>query len=116
MTVRSIRPETSTGLKEFYQRVRSKNAAPLWEVLSEIVLPERRPSCHSSLWQYDEMRPLLIESGGLITLETCERRVLVLENPGLPGISQIAQSLYAGLHFSRAQGPGAHRALNSEIL
>ena len=99
MTVRSIKPETSTELKEFYQRLSSKNAAPLWEVISEIVLSEPRPSCQPSLWRYDEMRPLLMESGGLTTIEASERRVLVLENPGLLGISQITQSLYAGLQL-----------------
>lgn len=45
------------------------------------------------------MRPLLMEAGGLITAKEAERRVLVLENPGVRGLSQITQSLYAGLQL-----------------
>jgi len=40
-----------------------------------------------------------MESGGLITASEAERRVLMLENPGIPGSSQITQSLYAGLQL-----------------
>jgi gentisate 1,2-dioxygenase len=49
------------------------------------------------LCQFDELRPLLLEAGRLITAKEAERRVLVLENSGLRGTSQITQSLYAGL-------------------
>ena len=45
------------------------------------------------------MRPLLMEAGERITAEQAERRVLVLENPGLRGTSQITQTLYAGLQM-----------------
>jgi gentisate 1,2-dioxygenase len=51
------------------------------------------------LWRYDEIRPLLMEAGRLITAKEAERRVLVLENPGLRGASQITQSLYAGVQL-----------------
>jgi gentisate 1,2-dioxygenase len=50
-------------------------------------------------WRFDEMRALLMEGGRLITAKEAERRVLVLENPGLRGRSQITQSLYAGLQL-----------------
>jgi gentisate 1,2-dioxygenase len=50
-------------------------------------------------WSYQEMRPLLLEAGARISAEQAERRVLVLENPGLRGASQITQSLYAGLQL-----------------
>ena len=45
------------------------------------------------------MRPFIAEAGRLITAEEAERRVLILENPGLPGMSRITQSLYAGLQL-----------------
>ena len=51
------------------------------------------------LWRYDELRPLLMEAGRLLTAEEAERRVLILENPGLAGRSQITDSLYAGLQL-----------------
>ena len=46
------------------------------------------------------MRPLLLEAGRLLTPKEAERRVLILENPGLPaGQSRITGSLYAGLQL-----------------
>jgi gentisate 1,2-dioxygenase len=42
---------------------------------------------------------MLMEAGDLITAREAERRVLMLENPGLPGLSQITQSLYAGVQL-----------------
>jgi gentisate 1,2-dioxygenase len=92
-------PETTVERQEFYERLRGKNAAPLWESLADIVLPKPRPGSVPALWRYEEMRPLLMESGGLITAQEAERRVLMIENPGLQGLPQITQSLYAGLQL-----------------
>jgi gentisate 1,2-dioxygenase len=93
------KPQTSAEREEFYQRLDTRSAAPLWKVLGEIVTPEPRPACVPVLWRYDELRPLVMESGQLITAKEAERRVLVLENPGARGTSRITQSLYAGLQL-----------------
>lgn len=93
------KPLPSSARQEFYRRLRAKNAAPLWEVLADLVTPQPKPRCVPALWKYEDMRALLMESGGLITAQEAERRVLVLENPGIPGMSQITQSLYAGLQL-----------------
>jgi gentisate 1,2-dioxygenase len=85
--------------REFYQRIAKLHAAPLWEVLGEIVGARPHPAALPALWRYDEMRPFLMESGDLITAREAERRVLMLENPGFPGGSRIAQSVYAGLQL-----------------
>ena len=39
---------------------------------------------------------LLMEAAAVITAHEAERRVLVLENPGLKGVSAITETLYAG--------------------
>lgn len=93
------KPGTSPERQEFYRRLDQKSTAPLWEVLSQLVTPEPKPSTVPHVWRYDEMRPLLHEGARLITAKEAERRVLVLENPGLRGASQITQSLYAGLQM-----------------
>jgi gentisate 1,2-dioxygenase len=85
--------------QEFYSRLKTRSAAPLWEVLSDIVRKDPRTAVQAALWRYDEMRPFIAEAGRLITAEEAERRVLILENPGLPGMSRITQSLYAGLQL-----------------
>ncbi len=84
---------------EFYTRLKAKSAAPLWEVLSDIVRKDPRTAVQPTLWRYDEMRPFIAEAGRMITAEEAERRVLMLENPGLPGQSRVTQSLYAGLQL-----------------
>ena len=95
----STKPETSPERQAFYDRLDQNDTAPLWEVLSRLVLPEPKPAIVPALWKYDDVRPLLMEAGRLLTAQEAERRVLVLENPGLRGASQITQSLYAGLQL-----------------
>ncbi len=92
-------PRNKLPRREFYERIARLNAAPLWEVLSEIVGAQPHPASIPALWRYDEMRPFLMESGELITAREAERRVLMLENPGFPGGSRITQSVYAGLQL-----------------
>jgi len=93
------KPETSPQRQEFYSRLDQKSTAPLWEVLGRIIPPEPTPETVAAVWRYDELRPLLLEAGRLLTPKEAERRVLVLENPGARGQSRITQSLYAGLQL-----------------
>jgi len=85
--------------RDFYQRISHLHAAPLWEVLSEIVGAQPKSAALPALWKYEELRPFLMESGELISAREAERRVLMLENPGYPGGSRIAQSVYAGVQL-----------------
>ncbi|PNE56696.1 gentisate 1,2-dioxygenase [Paraburkholderia fungorum] len=82
-----------------YGRLNEQNSAPLWAVMAQLVTPEPRPRSVAHKWDYLDMRKLLLEAGELITAKEAERRVLVLENPGIRGMSQITQSLYAGLQL-----------------
>src|SRR6266508_1061289 len=82
-----------------YERLRAKHTAPLWEVLAKLVTPQPQSEYVPALWRYDDIRPLLMDAGRLITAKEAERRVLVLENPGMPGQSQITSSLYAGIQL-----------------
>ena len=91
--------ELSPERKDFYRRLGTKNAAPLWEVLARIIPPAPTPETVPVLWKYDELRPLIMEASTLLTPKEAERRVLVLENPGVKGQSKITQSLFAGLQM-----------------
>jgi gentisate 1,2-dioxygenase len=84
---------------EFYQRLRPENLAPLWEVLAALVTPTPRTPAVPASWSFDRIRPMLMEAGELITAAEAERRVLILENPAIPGQSRITQTLYAGLQL-----------------
>ena len=94
-----VKPETSPERQAFYERLDRVDTAPLWKVLNRLVLPQPQPAIVPALWKYDEVRALLMEAGRLLTVQEAERRVLVLENPGIRGASQITQSLYAGLQL-----------------
>jgi len=92
--------KTEIGVREkFYQDIDSHNMAPLWEVFRSLVTPTpvtlARPHC----WYYQDVRDWVLRAGDVITAREAERRVLVLENPGLRGQTRITNSLYAGLQL-----------------
>ncbi|HTP97307.1 MAG TPA: gentisate 1,2-dioxygenase [Burkholderiales bacterium] len=80
----------------FYKRIDPQNLAPLWEARKNVP-PHPSSPCVPALWRYAEVQPHLMRACELITAREAERRVLVLENPGLRGSSFITKSLYAGL-------------------
>jgi gentisate 1,2-dioxygenase len=93
------KPEITPERRAFYDRLDQKSIAPLWEVLARIIPAQPTPETVPVLFRYDELRPFLMEAGRLLTPQEAERRVLILENPGLRGQSRITHSLYAGLQL-----------------
>lgn len=91
--------KTKAKRQEFYDRLAPHNMAPLWEVLKGLVPPEPKPKAVPHHWRYSDVRPLLMESGSLLTAEEAERRVLVLENPSYTGQSKTTATLYAGIQL-----------------
>lgn len=87
---------TEAERKEFYDRLAPHNLAPLWEVLRGLLPNEPKSKAAPHRWRYADVRPLLMESGHLLTAKEAERRVLVLENPALPGQSRATATMYAG--------------------
>jgi gentisate 1,2-dioxygenase len=85
--------------QDYYRQIAPLHLAPLWESLHTLVPKEPAAHCQPHLWQYDALRPHLLESGRLITAAEAVRRVLILENPLLQGKASITQSLYAGLQL-----------------
>lgn len=92
-------PEETAERKAFYDRIGESNLTPLWTVLSSLVTGEPQSGCVPHMWRYQTARDLLLESGGLISAKEAERRVLILENPGLRGQSKITTSLFSGLQM-----------------
>lgn len=102
--------------RQYYARIRRLNLFPLWEQLRNLVPQQPATACVPQVWHYADLRPLLLESAGLITAAEALRRVLILENPGLAGQAAITPSLYAGLQLIM---PGeiapAHRHTQSAL-
>ena len=125
-------PPLSQEREEFYRRIDREHLTPLWESLAQLVPPQPSSPCVPALWSYQTVRPYLMEAGRLISAQQAERRVLVMENPGLRGASSITRSLYAGFqlilpgevapshrHTQSAlrfviEGGGAYTAVNGE--
>ncbi len=85
--------------KAFYDKIDRANVTPLWEVLHSLISVTPNTPCKPYLWNWDTVYPWILESGRLISAKEAERRVLVLENPGLRGRSRVTHSLYAGLQL-----------------
>lgn len=94
-----LRNDDRDDRQAFYDAIRQRNLAPLWESMHSLITPTPRSRCLPALWRYGDVRPDVMASGGLITAKEAERRVLILENPGMPGEARITTSLYAGLQL-----------------
>jgi gentisate 1,2-dioxygenase len=91
--------DAEQAMLQFYRELDPLHLAPLWESLHNLVPPTPRCVAQPFGWSWERMRPMLLQAGGLISAARAERRVLVLENPALPGRSQITDTLYAGLQL-----------------
>src|SRR5262245_32827989 len=83
----------------FYGRLTERSMSPLWEVTRNVITPEPITPVKAAHWRFSDVKPLLLEAGKLISAEEAERRVLVLENPGLPNQTSITHTLYAGIQL-----------------
>ena len=92
-------PQPSGARRAFYDRISALSLAPLWESLHQLVPPQPTSPCVPAIWRYREIRPFLMESGGLLTAKEAVRRVLILQNPGLHGQAAITHTLFAGLQL-----------------
>jgi gentisate 1,2-dioxygenase len=117
---------------EFYNRIDCQNLAPLWKSLANLVTREPHSMCRAASWRFADIRAAMLEAGRLISAKEAERRVLVLENPGLRKQSRTTTDLYAGVqlvlpgevapahrHSQSAlrfvlEGHGAHTVVNGE--
>jgi gentisate 1,2-dioxygenase len=116
----------------FYDKIDRESMSALWNVMGALITPEPKSACQPHLWRFEAIKAHMLEAGKLITAKEAERRVLVLENPGLRGQSKATTSLYAGVqlvlpgevapahrHSQSAlrfvlEGRGAHTAVDGE--
>ena len=112
----TARDKVDAEREQFYRRIDPHNMAPLWTRLKSLVPKEPAPVGVPYRWRYADVRPYVLESADHISAREAERRVLILENPGLRGTSQITSTLYAGLQLIM---PGeiapAHRHTQSAL-
>ncbi len=108
--------DTQAQRDDFYQRIDPSHMAPLWTRLKGLVRKEPTPVGVAHRWRYRDVRPLVLEAARHISAEEAERRVLILENPGLRGGSQISSTLFAGLQLIMpGERAPAHRHTQSAL-
>lgn len=91
--------EQRAQLQALYDEMAPAGLTPLWEVLNDLVQVSPRSPAHVHKWGYAAIREYLMRAGDIISAEQAERRVLILENPGIAGQSAIVPSLYAGMQL-----------------
>jgi gentisate 1,2-dioxygenase len=130
--MRSRDSEQTAEAQRYAERLVAADLSPLWSFFKDSFAAEPQTSARPHLWRFDALRPLIVESAAVITTVDAERRVLVLENPGLAGRHLATDSLYAGVQllmpgeFARAhrhtaaalrfiiEGRGAYTAVAGE--
>jgi gentisate 1,2-dioxygenase len=107
------RSGTAAGLsltdeRELFSReAAAKNLKPLWE---RTIRLQPGGAAIPAIWRYADVRAALLRAAELITAREAERRVLMLENPGLPGTTFIGTALFAGMQLIRPREvAAAHR-------
>jgi gentisate 1,2-dioxygenase len=93
------RADDRSARQAYYRRIAALSLKPLWEELAALVPPTPVTDAVPALWRWADVQPFLAESGELITAREAERRVLILENPGLAGQSTTTPTMYAGLQL-----------------
>jgi gentisate 1,2-dioxygenase len=84
----------------YYGALSEHNLAPLWESIHDLVTPSPVTPAVPVKWDYDNVvRKRVMEAGRIISASEAERRVLILENPGLRGKGSATHSLYAGVQL-----------------
>ena len=91
--------DNTPARQAFNAAIEPEGMRALWTVMSGLITPEPKSACVPFKWRYDSVRARLIEAAGLISAKEAERRVLILENPGLKGTSKVTTSLYCGIQL-----------------
>ena len=99
------------ALEALHQDMAAANMAPTWKYVSDFVAKEPRVGFRPWLWRWDDVLPLLMRAGDLITPERgAERRSMEHVNPDLKSAYSTSHTIATAFQLVRAgeQAP-AHR-------
>lgn len=72
---------TKQAAQQLLETVKEVDTKPLWAEMTRLNPPLPNPKCQPHVWNYEKIRPCLLQAGELISEEQAERRVLMLVNP-----------------------------------
>lgn len=92
-----VRLETSQkdGVESLMSSLETTHVKPLWAQMNRLNPPLPNPQTIPHLWDYEAVRPQLLEAGRLVTEKQAERRVLMLVNPARSKSAAIHHFLIA---------------------
>ncbi|KIW23708.1 uncharacterized protein PV07_11887 [Cladophialophora immunda] len=95
--------------EKLLDKLPAQHVQPLWTAMRAMVTPQPSPKAEVAVWRYNELRPLLLEAGDVVSSEEAERRVLMLINPALRA-PFTTDTVYAGLQLiNQGETAPAHR-------
>jgi gentisate 1,2-dioxygenase len=84
--------------KSLLSNLESQSIKPLWVQMAKLNPPKPNPTCIPHVWEYEKIRPHLLQAGELITEKQAERRVAMLVNPARDA-PYTTDTVYAGLQL-----------------
>lgn len=104
------RVEDRPELQEYYAKLEELSAGALWAVANDIEPWEPKSKSTATLWNYEALRPLVLQAAELVTPQDAGRRVVWLANPSRREVSAAVGWLYSGLQIMLAgEWAPAHR-------
>src|SRR5262249_48831426 len=108
--------QTTPEREAFYKKIDGENLSALWTVMRDLITPEPKSACRPHVRGLHASGRARRGPGNHTPPKEAERRVLVLENPGLRGQARITTSLYAGVQMVLpGEVAGAHRHSQSAL-
>jgi len=105
------------SLDQLHEDLANANMAPTWKYVSEFVAREPKVSYRPWLWRWDDVIPLLMRAGDLITPERgAERRSMEHVNPDLKPFYSTSHTIATAFQLVRAgETAPAHRHMAGAI-
>ena len=110
------RVDDNAELEAFYKDLEKLGAGALWTVANDIEPWFPQPKSVPMLWRYEDLRPHVVRSAGLVSGDDAGRRVVMLVNDGRRDVSAAVGLLYTGLQIMNpGESMTAHRHAASAL-
>lgn len=110
------RVDDTPELEEYYKALSKFEAKALWTVANDIEPWYPQPKSVPTLWRYEELRPLVLESASLVKGDDAGRRAISLVNPGRQDVTAAVGLLFTALQIMNPQeSMTAHRHAASAL-
>src|SRR3972149_12294619 len=84
--------------EEFYAELERRRLVALWRVVRGLMPGQPQSRFVPHLWRWKDLRTLATSAAELVEVDrAAERRVLGLENPGVPGSCAATPTLWAAV-------------------